>query len=628
MKLSRPTSLESLQFIYDMATLRQDFSVPPPMFTHGLPPMAPMAIWELHFEKRISQMLSSVTDNLMKNINILSDKLNNIEKTNQEITKNQNQVTTRSTIIPPLMRIPTKPLLPTPTNGAGNNRWTHEEPREGRGPRDGRGPMERRGPMIWGATRARAYQPSTNKNQGVGHGEGGERAGKVATKEPNHNTKTHSENPDFPAILKGVHKLASISHHKGNWIKTPPSITKNITRITENIKPPMVDEDFSSRVRLLGEQFAEGLSSLVQEHLNNKEQEVEQELMRLNPADKKLVIDIVKQQFIRKQGRKFDNNKMRNLINTAVDVVGFNFTRPCTTQNVPSVATFNKFQCLELEDEPATEDEVEDIEDFHEAQNQGAGSENNLSQPTVPHKRTTTTDEGTRAESVPISHPTAQPENHIQPTSTTTTRTLRPRQTTSSTKPTSHEYAELRKKKIHIYPNKSRPSTTDLSEMPHPETQVLILADSNLQFTREIPHNWEVLSVSGLKIEAATSILQDLPEAQTADTLKHVVIAVGINDRRDSKPPLADCIRSAAGLKFGLRKVSFLEVVDPGSARTKDLNASANIQRLNQAARSATDVHFVPAPSDPTYHGAGFHFDAAYTDKIIKVLNMHVTSLN
>jgi len=164
--------------------------------------------------------------------------------------------------------------------------------------------------------------------------------------------------------------------------------------------------------------------------------------------------------------------------------------------------------------------------------------------------------------------------------------------------------------------------------MPHPETQVLILADSNLQFTREIPHNWEVLSVSGLKIEAATSILQDLSEAQTADTLKHVVIAVGINDRRDSKPPLADCIRSAAGLKFGLRKVSFLEVVDPGSAWTKDLNASANIQRLNQAARSAIDVHFVPAPSDPTYHGAGFHFDAAYTDKIIKVLNMHVTSLN
>lgn len=605
-----------------MAALRQDFSVPPPMFTHGLPPMAPMAIWELQFEKKISQMLTSVTDNLMKNINNLSIKLNDIEKTNQEIRKNQNPGTIVSTIIPPLMSIQAKPLLPTPTGMAGITRSAWD------------GPRGARGPMIWEPTRAKAYQPVNNQTQKPGHPARREQVNKARGRAVTVSTnpadsganKPHSPNPDFPAILKGVHKLASIGHHKGNWINTPPSITKNITRITENIKPPMVDDDFRDRVRLLGEQFSEGLSNLVQEHLNSKQQEVEQELMSLNPSDKKLVIDIVKQQFVRKQGRKFDINKMRNLISTAVDVVGFNYTSPVTTVHVPSITTFNKFQCLELEDEPVTEDEVEDMEDFHDAR--GASSENNLSQPTVPHKQITTTNASTSAEVILTAHPTTQPENHIQPTSTTTTRTLRPRQITPNTKPTAHEYAELRKKKIHIYPNKSRPSTTDLSQMPHPDTQVLILADSNLQFTREIPHNWEVLSVSGLKVEAATSILQDLPEAQTADTLKHVIIAVGINDRRDSKPPLADCIRNAAGPKLGLRKVSFLEVVDPGAARTKDLNASANIQRLNQAARSAPNLHFVPAPSDPTYHGVGFHFDSAYTDKIIKMLNMHITSLN
>src|SRR6476469_6042319 len=212
MKLS--TSSESVQFIYNMAALRQDFSVPPPMFTHGLPPMAPMAIWELQFEKRISQMLTSVTDNLMKNINILSTKLNDIEKNKLEIRKDQNPGAIGSTIIPPLMSIQAKPLLPTPTGMAGNTRSAWD------------GPQDRRGPMIWGPTKARTYQPVNNQTQKLGHPARREQVNKARSRPVAVNTnpadiganKPHSPNPDFPAILKGVHKLASIGHHKGNWI--------------------------------------------------------------------------------------------------------------------------------------------------------------------------------------------------------------------------------------------------------------------------------------------------------------------------------------------------------------------------------------------------------------------------
>lgn len=604
-----------------MATICQDFRVPPPMYAHGPPPMAPMAIWELHFEKRITQMLSAVTTQLMTNMNNLSDKLSNMEKTNQDLRKN---LQVKLPTIPPLMQVQTKPLLPTPPVTSGNNRPTQREPAK-----DGRGPT------AWGPNRARPYQPryqGTQKPKPGGRRDNADKPRIINQSSTNSgdtkgNTgnRQHSENGDFQKILKGVHKFASIGHHKGNWIKTPPSITKNITRITDNIKPPLVDDEFSNRVRLLGEQFAEGLSNLVQEHLNNKEQELEKELMLLNPADKKLTLDIVKQQFVRKQGNKFDHNKMKNLITTAVDIVGFNFTSPRAANSDQTITTFNRFQCLELEEEPDTEEDTEENEDSRETRSQGAGSERNSTPPSRSIVTSIMTEESPNDDAAQFSHDPTPSKNdpHL-----TTTRNLRSRKITSNIKPTPQEYDDLRNKKIFIYPNKTRPSTTDLSNIPNSETEVLIVADSNLQFAREIPRNWELLSVSGLKIESATSILQDLPEPQSGTAFKHVIIAVGINDRRDSKPPLADCVRSAAGRSSGTRTVSFLEVVDPGSTRTKELNASANIQRLNQAARSATNVNFVPAPCDPTFHGAGFHFDAAYTEKIIQQLNNHIVSLN
>ena len=69
---------------------------------------------------------------------------------------------------------------------------------------------------------------------------------------------THSSNADIPTIIKNVHKLTSIGHHKSNWVEIPPNIKKNIDNFTYNIKPPLVDDNFTTNMKKLGEQLGKG----------------------------------------------------------------------------------------------------------------------------------------------------------------------------------------------------------------------------------------------------------------------------------------------------------------------------------------------------------------------------------
>ena len=641
-----------------MAVMPPNFSVPPPNFWPTPNPAVPFTTWERQFENKMTTLISSVTDKLLGTISSLSDRINQISSLTTRPTQPTNP-------IPPLMRVKV-----TPSNNI------HP-------PRDD----------LSGPAKARPYQPrQTNSNHmrsntarfpGRGKGRGSDLGTRVnqPTQQPLIRQRpaeardppvTHSSNADIPTIIKNVHKLTSIGHHKSNWVEIPPNIKKNIDNFTYNIKPPLVDDNFTTNMKKLGEQFAEGVVHLVNDHLDAKQIDIEKTLLTLNPTDKRIVPDIVKQQFIKKQGKKFNENKINSLIKQAVSLVGFEYQARDTVDETTGVNSFNRFQSLVLEDEEDADEGAS--ETFQDAVSQPS----NTVPPSTPLGPTASSsdqpqphcpsyDEGKSSDnpSLPSPRPSTSAKHAPTPTSPSHPHTKgtypqisvspSPHQSTDMGSATiTHKnhhpktfYGptlrsgkvgiqssspnlsnELRKKNIFIHPSNSRPSPAELSKIPQAGAEVLLIGDSNLQFVREIPDKWQVLSISGLKLESAAAILQGIPEPSQDDPLKHVILAVGLNDRRTTKPPLTDCVRAAAGTKYQRRRVSFLEVTDPGCARTKDPAATNNIQRLNQAARSLPDVHFIPAPDSPTFHGIGFHFDPPYTNKIIKSIAGNVHSLN
>jgi len=720
-----------------MGTVIPNFSFPPPTW-NGPPIINPLSVWQNQFESKITTLITTVTDKMMMNINSLANKIEIMSKNDDSAKQTETQRNMSNLQVETATGRAIHQQLHQQRQKTRNNEYQSTNNRDDlSGPAKAR-PYQHRNGTNQNNTRMnheRRYENSernSNKNQ---HSRGRNQnnrnqnnrrqgppvpsnnnrldAQDMQPTRPPLNSTFHSQNTDMPKIIKGVHKFASINHHKGNWTQTPPSVMKNILQITDNIKPTLYDESFTSKARLLAEQFAEGLAFLVQEHLDLKQQEIETELMQLNPTDKKITFEIVKKQFVRKQSHKYDDNKMRPLILEAIDRVGFNFVNRTHTDSNP-IETSNRFGVLSIPDETETAENSEETTSYDDStQNplhgylstnkNGSSSAANVDIATLPeiigqsnlltttmvtsqntgptnnkHASSDTTNSNlqtinnpelqttnialynsptmapninARQHTCSISEPSHSPrDTHDDfsagghgPTNRElvvrcnridskagphlSEHDLRSKKTNSITQPTTEEYKELKERHIFIYPNKTKPSATELGAMPNKDCEVLVIGDSNLQFVRHIPNNWELLSISGLRIEDATPILQGIPEPDDC-TVKHVILAIGLNDRRQSKPPLADCIRAAAGRKHGRRLVSFLEVVDPGFGRTKELTATQNIERLNQAARSTKEVKFVPAPENPTFHGSGFHFDPEYTDKIIKCLGMHILSLN
>ena len=492
-----------------MATIPINFSVPPPtVWTPVPPPTPPFHMWEKQLEVRFTNMLSGVTDKIMNSISELNNKINTLAtvKDNASLPRNN---------IQPLMALPfTRATRPhnTSTTVVRQGADTRRDPTGNPGR-----PWTR--DILAGPAPARPYQPrgvnSNGRNHDLNKGMGRKpnpshaRKGTYPPHTPknyphthpqaNHeltvNAQTHSDNRDMQHIIKAVHTLTSVKHHLTNWSETPKSVMKTIENITSNIKPPLCDDKFQQRAKEVGEHFAQGLAMLVQEHLEDKQRILEQELLLLNPTDKKIVEPIVTKQFLKKQGRKFDAGKIKRHICAAVDLVGFNFApRPNNNQSRPDIKTFNRFAALELDEET----DVESEEQFEDASSQGPQASSDTDPTSNAPPLTTNPPTNPPTVTVPPSTtvlPPRQPPctsslsspsdrgtspNHASDTSSpiidTSGHTLRSRKVTTQQQQYPPDYAELKKNNIYIYPNKTRPSSADLAGIPHRDAQVLVMA--------------------------------------------------------------------------------------------------------------------------------------------------------
>lgn len=70
--------------------------------------------------------------------------------------------------------------------------------------------------------------------------------------------------------MKHINQAARISRALQNWESLPSTIDRAVDRVTDSIKPPLVDQALSYKLHREADKYKSGVRHLVQEHLKAK----------------------------------------------------------------------------------------------------------------------------------------------------------------------------------------------------------------------------------------------------------------------------------------------------------------------------------------------------------------------
>src|SRR5579872_522454 len=76
----------------------------------------------------------------------------------------------------------------------------------------------------------------------------------------------HTDDPTYN-LGKEMAKLVQIGHHIENWNPIPPSLTKKISLITQNICPPLINKTLQDNYKILGQEFESKIAEITRSHL-------------------------------------------------------------------------------------------------------------------------------------------------------------------------------------------------------------------------------------------------------------------------------------------------------------------------------------------------------------------------
>jgi len=135
-------------------------------------------------------------------------------------------------------------------------------------------------------------------------------------------TKELSKNPNFAELVKTLHRWVQLKHHLHNWEQTPKSIIVKTKLITDNIKLPCPDMQFSTTLNSLATHFNENLTKTCIDHLKSNLQKVEDRLITLSPIDLKKAISFAKKQILERSSSKIKGDLLDTLLQSAAILVG------------------------------------------------------------------------------------------------------------------------------------------------------------------------------------------------------------------------------------------------------------------------------------------------------------------
>jgi hypothetical protein len=402
---------------------------------------------------------------------------------------------------------------------------------------------------------------------------------------------TTSCNDDFATMCKSLYRWVQISHHQTNWERLPKSIDERLNKLSEDIRPPLANDEFRSAITRLTEQFGKKLRDLVSEHLTAKKIETEVIIGRLDRTDVDRAKDVASNYLNNHLGRRLTASRRTDLLDRAAAMVGLNCKRTSPPQqrnnNTPPTTPPRNTQ----------------------ADRQPPASTRKRHATGTPQQEPTTMEQSTSDD--------VNGDERVAPP-------IPPRQTTAKKLRPSPEHM-LTDSGVNLFVGAKDNWTIDVEET----TTCVVIGDSNLRGVSRIPPNWEIHSLAGAHINHVTGAIRRLKahDSQKVD----VIVQAGINHRDNVDRTVEQQIRllvTEAHQNENIWRIFFAGVPTPAGLSDEETD---NIRNLNILfAQNADDDKFITpiAPKDVETNATdhyGIHHTTKTADRIVDRMYKRLT---
>ena len=405
-----------------------------------------------------------------------------------------------------------------------------------------------------------------------------------------------------------------LDHHVGNWIQLPAALRKRLDKFADDVKPPMVDDEFNLQIKRATENYGNEICRITREHLDRKRKVTEVEASRLNPADLDKAKPIAEKYLQSRLGSRLGPDQRKTLLERAMDKIGsavpaFTATNPAQPQAQQLNGNLNQ--------QPVSRSSSNTLKRKALASSPS---------PLPIHCRNKfdvlrRDDDGPHAdEATPIhENPAETPIKKAQQATANRSMSIL------------DDSQELLVERVVVHDGQKEDWEVEVG----PQSRVLVIGDSNLRNAdpRSIPSDWEVHASPGAKYRHVTNILQrwgeSLSRADPEDMLDHLIIQVGINHREESIDVIREEVikmeRTARGLA---RTVSIMGI---STAQILDEAIRRNVEKINQLLARGSLEYIPPLPIADVHIRPGdsykIHFDPGTIDRVLKSAVSNVRGL-
>ena len=504
------------------------------------------------------------------------------------------------------------------------------------------------------------------------------------------NSTSLSPNPDYTVLQKSAFKYGLLQHHIRNWKRTPRNVLTRIYDMVGDIHPPLPLLETTGALLNAGVIFGEHLTTEVRNHCGQQLQEVLTSVSTISKVDVDRAVREATRQLRQRLGEKFDASSISfDVFKASVDVDVANVhvpnqivnegkppmqpldsTKPITpaqqTKTLYSVRTHNSFDALMDENN----DIVDPTPEPRQSNTQQVGAKTSSRKNTgrkrfrtttpinadttnknkrsnnkqTPNQTPATPTLGNQASQSPS--PRTFLDQYSTPQPSTIPLTISPNFITQQTPNNNLDNYEISE-------DESRPASPSPVVVKNPhgvvkvikdknsllkpnrnfvfgnaDTEVVVLGDSNLKkyTSSQIPSHWSVVSIPGVTIKLVNELLiKSTPNK--LPNLKHLIIAVGINDRDNAKPTLiTDCLTNAQTFIGPLGIIHF-----QGIPINKDVLRKVqitNLETVNNAAAQLLTTNYIEPPTPCTTTQDGVHYLQDTLKKILSSMISHITKPN
>ena len=169
-----------------------------------------------------------------------------------------------------------------------------------------------------------------------------------------------SSNPDFPSLIKMQFQTIQLTHHAEKWKEIPPAVDRDISKLVENLKPPMPNASLRQQLLAAANDFKSALTGVVQHHLEDCQMATTCALSDMDHTDWTAAAEMAKNRYNRRLGKRANPEiaarTIADLMVIQHDFRGGWKLPPKTGrsgpvgQAPPAVPTLNRFEGLMEED--------------------------------------------------------------------------------------------------------------------------------------------------------------------------------------------------------------------------------------------------------------------------------------